>query len=67
MSEYDLLETREAVWSMIGFASVSFIMSIVGIYAASESKRMKAEDCWDFVDLTQINIPDNPNSKILNQ
>ena len=67
MSEYDLLETREAVWSMIGFASVSFIMSIVGIYAASESKRMKAEDCWDFVDLTQINIPENPNSKILNQ
>jgi cellulose synthase (UDP-forming) len=56
MTEYDLLETREAVWAMIAFATFSFIMSILGIYAALESKRMKAEDCWDFVDLKQITI-----------
>ncbi len=54
MTEYDLLATREAVWSMIGFASLPFVMSLVGIYAATESKRMKAEDCWDYVDLTKI-------------
>lgn len=61
MSEYDLLATREAVWSMIGFASISFIMSLFGLYAAIESKRMKAEDCWDFVKLSQIKT--NKNTK----
>ncbi len=62
MTEYDLLETREAVWSMIGFASVSFIMSIIGIYAATESKRMKAEDCWDYVDLNKMETQNRTNS-----
>lgn len=59
MSEYDLLATREAVWSMLGFASISFFMSLFGLYAAIESKRMKAEDCWDFVNLSQIKTDKN--------
>jgi cellulose synthase (UDP-forming) len=63
MTEYDLLETREGMWSMLSFASVSFIMSTIGIYAASESKRMKVEDCWDFVDLNQIKTESTTNSK----
>ncbi len=54
MNENDLRETREAIWAMIGFAAIPFIMSITGMYAASESKRMKAEDCWDSVDLNKI-------------
>ncbi len=58
LTEYELLESREAVWSMLGFASITFIMSFIGIYVAAESKRMKEEDCWDFVELSQIRIKD---------
>ena len=58
ITEYDLIQTRVEVWAMIAFASFSFIMSVLGIYAASESKRMTAEDCWDFVDLKNITIED---------
>lgn len=64
LTEYELFESREAVWSMLGFASITFIMSIIGIYVAAESKRMKEEDCWDFVDLSQIKTEDkNRNHK----
>lgn len=58
ITEYDLIQTRVEVWAMLAFASFSFTMSILGIYAASESKRMTAEDCWDFVDLKNITIED---------
>ena len=54
LSDTQLLATREMVWAMMAFATLSFIMSVGGLYAAAESKRMKAEDAWDSVDLEQL-------------
>lgn len=61
LDEITLRETREVVWAMLLFASIPFTMSIFGIYAARESKRMKPEDCWDFVDIEKININSKTN------
>lgn len=61
LDEIDLRETREAIWAMILFATIPFIMSVFGVYAAAESKRMKAEDCWDNVDVEKINANSETN------
>lgn len=53
-SETYLLATREIVWAMLGFAFVSLIMSIGGIYAALSSNNLSREDAWDSVDVTEI-------------
>ena len=61
LDEIALRETREAVWAMLLYASIPFIMSVFGVYAAGESKWMKAEDCWDFVDVEKINTNSKSN------
>lgn len=53
-SETYLLATRQIVWAMLGFATLSLTMSIGGIYAALSSNNISAEDAWDSVDVTQI-------------
>jgi len=51
MPESQLIQSAERVWGMLGFAFIAFMMSIRGIFAALESRRMKAEDPWDNVNL----------------
>lgn len=51
MPESLLSLSAERTWGMIGFAFLAFIMSVGGIYAALEARRMKAEDPWDNVNL----------------
>lgn len=54
MSETNILETREITWAMIGFALISFLMSIGGIYAALEKLKFN-DDPWDHVDVNKLN------------
>ena len=51
MPESQLALSAEKTWGMIGFASLAFIMSVGGVYAAMEARRMKAEDPWDTVNI----------------
>ncbi|MBS1776716.1 MAG: glycosyltransferase [Bacteroidetes bacterium] len=54
LTDTQLLASREIVWAMAGFSSLSFIMSLCGLYFAAESKRMKAENAWDKVDTAHL-------------
>jgi cellulose synthase (UDP-forming) len=54
MVESDLGPTAERTWGMIGFAFISFVMAMGGIYAAYEATRMKEEDPWDTINLAEI-------------
>ncbi|MCK9220324.1 MAG: glycosyltransferase [Bacteroidales bacterium] len=55
MNESDLVFTAERTWAMMGFAFIAFLMTLGGIYAALESRRLKEEEPWKSVDLHQIN------------
>lgn len=49
-----LVLTAERTWGMFGFAALALIMSLLGLYAAWENKKMKAEDPWNHVDLEKL-------------
>jgi len=53
--ESQLILSAEKTWGVIGFAFIAFILSLGGIFAAWEAKRLKSENPWDLVDLTKIN------------
>jgi cellulose synthase (UDP-forming) len=52
--EATLVLTSERTYAMIGFASISFLLAIGGMYAAIESRRMKAEDPWASVNIDDV-------------
>ncbi len=54
MSETNILATREITWAMLGFALISFLMSVGGIYAAIEKMKFN-DDPWDKVDINKLN------------
>ena len=56
MPESELVMSAEKTWGMIAFAFIAFILSVGGIAAAWEAKKLKAEDPWDSVDLTNIKL-----------
>jgi len=43
------------IWGMVGFSTLSFIMSLGGIYAALESRKISAEEPWNKIDVNMIN------------
>ena len=47
--------TSPDIWGMVAFATVPFLLSLGGIYAAWQSKNIKNEDPWTRVDLDKIN------------
>lgn len=47
--EADLVLSAERTWSMIAFAFVPFLLTIGGLLAAWEARRLKDEDPWDNV------------------
>lgn len=53
-SESNLLATRQLIWAMLGFAFLSFILSVGGIYAAMSSGNLSMEDAWDKVNVNEI-------------
>lgn len=53
--EAKLTLTSGEIWGMVAFAAIAFLMTIGGMYAAWESKTIKAEEPWAGVDLDDIN------------
>ncbi|TDH19742.1 glycosyltransferase [Segetibacter sp. 3557_3] len=54
--------TSGEIWGMVVFAFIAFIMSLGGLYAAHQSRTLKAEEPWAGIDLKKItttagNIP----------
>ncbi len=43
------------IWGMVAFASIAFLMTSGGTYAALQSRKLKAEEAWAQVDLTKLN------------
>ncbi len=49
-----LVFTAEKTWAMIAFAAVALVMSLGGVFAALEARKLKAEDPWDGVGIDRI-------------
>ncbi len=47
----ELVFTAEQTWGMIAFGTVAFVMSMGGIFAAREARRLTVEEPWNTVDL----------------
>ncbi len=47
LPESSLLLTSEITWGMMSFALVAFILGILGLFAAGESKRLQAAEPWN--------------------
>jgi len=43
------------VWGMVAFATIAFLMTSGGTYAALQSRKLKTKEAWAQVDLTEIN------------
>jgi hypothetical protein len=41
-------------WGMVVFACIGFIMTIGGLYAALESRKIKTRDPWENIPLNKI-------------
>jgi cellulose synthase (UDP-forming) len=54
--EGSLMLTSEAVWGMVGFASVSALMVFGGIRAAWEARGAPERKAWETVDVTRIGV-----------
>ncbi len=59
MPESELILSAEKTWAMVGFASVAWIMSIGGLFAALGAKTMKEDEPWSHVNLQTINTIEN--------
>ena len=59
INESELMFTAERTWAMMGFAFIAFLMTLGGIYAALEGRRLKEEEPWRSVNLEQINKKDH--------
>jgi len=49
--ETELIATAEKTWGMIGFAFIAFVMSLGGVLAAREAKRLNVEEPWNNIDI----------------
>lgn len=54
--EAELVLSTEKTWAMIGFASIAFVMSVGGLSAAWEAKKLKEDEPWAHVDLNKIQV-----------
>jgi len=57
LPEGALFLTSEAVWGMLGFATMALVMASGGIRAAWEARRPPAGAPWDAIDLDRIDAP----------
>ena len=54
VSEGSLMLTAEAVWAMIGFATLAVILCSGGIFAAWQARTPPAGGAWDDIDVASI-------------
>jgi len=47
MPSDELVFTAERTWGMIAFAAIAFFMTVGGIFAALEARRLSVEDPWE--------------------
>lgn len=52
--EGELFLTSEAVWAMVGFATMALALASGGIYAAWQARRPPAGDAWDGADAERV-------------
>ena len=52
--EATLVMTSGKAWGMIGFATVAVLLAFGGMYAVMESRKLKAENPWESVDVNKI-------------
>jgi cellulose synthase (UDP-forming) len=57
--EASLTMSSEKTWAMIGFASITFILAVGGMYAVISSGKLTAEDPWEKIDVNKIEKSDN--------
>lgn len=56
--EASLALTTGEIWGMVFFASLAYLMSFGGLYAAYEGTKMKVEEPWRKVDIDEIKVPE---------
>jgi cellulose synthase (UDP-forming) len=56
-AEASISLTSGETWGMMVFASISFFVSLGGIYAAWQSAKSASDDLWETVDLADIDVP----------
>ena len=56
MSIGDLIVSVEKNWVMVGFAFLSFIMSLAGLMLAKPSGNKQEDDPWNEIDIHAITI-----------
>lgn len=61
LRKYHTHEARQALtsslmWGMVGFAIIAFLMSLGGLYAAVQSRRLQAEEPWNRIHIEKIRI-----------
>jgi cellulose synthase (UDP-forming) len=62
--EATLALTSGEIWGMVAFASVAYLMTFGGLYAAYESTRVKPEEPWIKIDIDNIKIKKLPKRSI---
>ena len=55
VAEDVLVLTAERTWGMFAFAALAALMSLLGLFAAWEARRMKVADPWDEINIETIN------------
>lgn len=61
-AEAGLFLSSGEIWGMVAFATIAFMMTLLGIYAAWESRNLSAEEPWKYIEVDKIDIT-KPNSK----
>ena len=54
VAETTLVKTAEQTWGMIAFAVISVLLALGGMYAVYDSKRLRAEDPWEKIDVDKL-------------
>lgn len=61
--EASLALTTGEIWGMVFFASLAYLMSFGGLYAAYEGTKMKVEEPWKKVNIDEIKVPEKQPKK----
>lgn len=46
------------IWGMVAFASIAFLMTVMALYAAWESRELSAEEPWKHIETDKIDVPE---------